>query len=136
MRNALLLSVLLFGASLMMIGCSRHSDFEHPDRPSTEEEEDLQLKDSRMRIESSLLSLDYDEGGVLFSRATDGTISGVRVDDGASFDFDPEAPSLHINGVDHPLMSAKLAKETPTGRWYRLTLADGTTDVYIVIMNI
>ncbi|MDE5566964.1 MAG: hypothetical protein K2I89_08490 [Muribaculaceae bacterium] len=103
------------------------------DRPSSSPREDEQLKDARMRISGDALTLNYADGGILFSRSGDGTISAVRVSDGVGFDYTPDPPKLLINGVETGLSSGELIKKDGTTEWHKLTMADRMTEIYIVV---
>ena len=112
--------------------CSSRSIHE-PVRPSTDPVENPQLRDPSMRISGAPITLNYDDGGVLFSRTADGTISGVRVSDGVGFDYNPTTKLLTINGVPIAISSAQLAATDGTTEWHELTLADQKTVIYIVV---
>ena len=116
----------------LSVACSSRSIHE-PDRPSTDPVENPQLKDASMRISGTPLTLNYDDGGILFSRTAEGTISGIRVSDGVGFEYSLSAKSLQINGVQVALSSAELVKKEGATEWHRLTLADGTTNICIVV---
>ena len=73
--------------------CSKHT-VEPPQRPSSEPDISSELLDASTRIDGPLLTLRYDDGGILFSRSSDGVISGVRLNDGIEFEYDPAAPLL------------------------------------------
>ena len=103
------------------------------DRPSSSPREDEQLKDARMRISGDALTLNYADGGILFSRSGDGTISAVRVSDGVGFDYTPDPPKLLINGVETGLSSGELIKKDGTTEWHKLIMADRMTEIYIVV---
>lgn len=127
-----LLYIIVLIIYVLSSSCSSRSIHE-PDRPSTDPVENPQLKDASMRISGTPLTLNYDDGGILFSRTADGTISGVRVSDGVGFEYTPSAKALQINGVPTALSSAELVKKEGSTEWHRLTLADGTTNIYIVV---
>lgn len=103
------------------------------DRPSSSPRENEQLKDAGMRISGEVLTLNYDDGGILFSRSGDGTISAVRVSDGVGFDYTPAPPKLLINGVETELSSGELIKKDGSTEWHKLTMADRKTEIYIVV---
>ncbi len=117
------------------VACSgSHHQVEVPDRPSsTESETTAELSDGSMRISGELQTLNYDDGGVIFSRSTDGIISAVRLSDGLGFDYDPATPSLKINGVKVGISSAELLKTADATEWHCVVLDDRKSKVYIVV---
>lgn len=123
--------------TLLLTSCSHNENPVPPVRPGVAEEtESPELSDNSMRIYSPLLTMRYDDGGILFSRDDDGTVSAVRLSDDCRFEFDPSKPSLRINGATIPLTSAELAKETDGCRWYRLLTYDSKEPTYIVIAGL
>lgn len=115
--------------------CSGHKD-NFPDRPVPGGEADeAAAADPSMRIDCDALHLSYNDGGIIFQRSTDGVISGVRLSDGASFDYDPSAPELRINGVVMELSEAKTLKREGTTEWHRLTSRKGDK-IYIVVTDL
>lgn len=124
--------------ALLLTACGHNdNNIIRVDRPgATEETESPELSDNSMRISSSLLTMHYDDGGILFSRDDNGSISAVRLSDECRFEFDPSKPSLRINGADIPLASATLAKENGGCRWYTLLPSDRTEPIYIVISGL
>ena len=111
--------------------CSKHT-VEPPQRPSSEPDISSELLDASTRIDGPLLTLRYDDGGILFSRSSDGVISGVRLNDGIEFEYDPAAPLLKINGVTAELHSARLVQRKDGVEWHQLTRSDRKTDIFIV----
>lgn len=118
---------------LIAVACSHSHPAPEPDRPGQPVKDDPQTTDASMRISGPLLNLLYDDGGILFSRADDGTISGVRISDGLNFEYNQSAPSLKINGVDQPLISAEILSRRNNIEWHRLTLTSSRTPMYIVV---
>ncbi|MDE5555653.1 MAG: hypothetical protein K2J10_10795, partial [Muribaculaceae bacterium] len=80
-----------------------------------------------------IINFKYDDGGFLFSRSTDGSISAIRVNDGLGFDYNPSVPSLKINGVAIAIKSAELLANRNNTEWHRISLADSRQNVYIVV---
>lgn len=124
--------IIAFVCSLISVSCARHS-IDIPERPANETENEPELNDDAMRISGEVMTLRYDDGGVLFCRTADGIISAVRLADDISFLFDPVTPSLKINSTDIRLESATLAKESANCQWYRLVTADRHKNIYIVV---
>lgn len=118
--------------ALVSVSCSSRG-LGDLDRPSSEPIENPQLKDAGMRICGEPLTLNYDDGGILFSRSDDGTISAVRVDDGVGFDYTPAASRLLINGVEIGLSSSEIVKKDGATEWHRLIMSDRKTEIYIVV---
>lgn len=116
---------------ILAVSCSDHT-FTVEDRPASERQDDIQLADPAMRICGDALTLRYDDGGVLFSRTGNGVVSAVRVDDGASFEYDTVSGRLKINGADVAVASSELLKRDGTAEWHRVTLSDNTSVIYIV----
>lgn len=130
-----LLTTLLI--ALLLTACGHNDNNAPVDRPgATEETESPELSDNSMRISSSLLTMRYDDGGILFTRNDDGSVSAVRLSDDCRFEFDPSKPSLRINGAAVPLADARLAKENDGCRWYRLQPSDSKEPTYIVIAGL
>lgn len=111
--------------------CSGHS-VEVADRPSSEPDISPELSDPSSRIAGSPLTLRYDDGGILFSCSDRGVIGAVRLSDGVSFEYDPTAVSLTINGVALDLYEACLLQRRDNVEWHRLTLDDRKTTIFIV----
>lgn len=86
-----------------------------------------------MRITGDLVNFVYDDGGILFSRSTDGTISAVRLRDGLTVDYKPDVSSLKLNGVDIAVSAAELLASKNNTEWHRITLSDRRQTVYIVV---
>ena len=86
-----------------------------------------------MRITGDLVNFIYDDGGILFSRSTDGTITAVRLRDGLTVDYKPDVASLKLNGVDIAVSSAELLASKNNTEWHRITLSDRRQTVYIVV---
>ncbi len=122
--------VVLFWA-LLMASCGGRKDEPH-DRPGKEPAVNPELADASMRISGSLLTMRYEDGGILFSRDSKGVISAVRLSDECRFEFDPSLPSLRINGGDVPLVSAELLQQKDGCSWHRLTVSGENEVVYIV----
>lgn len=117
---------------ILSVSCSSRS-LGDLDRPTSSPREDQQLKDASMRISGEPLTLNYDDGGILFSRSDDGVISAVRLYDGVGFDYTPDPPALLINGVQTELSSGEIIKNDGATEWHKLTLADRKTEIYIVV---
>ena len=123
--------------TILLASCSHSYSNAPVNRPGAPEtSESAELADYSMRISSPMLTLRYDDGGILFSLDDDGKISAVRLSDDCRFEFDPAAPSLRVNGSTIPLACATLAKENNGCRWYRLTSPDSPAPIYIVIAGI
>lgn len=86
-----------------------------------------------MRITGDIVNFVYDDGGILFSRSTDGTISAVRLRDGLTVDYKPDVSSLKLNGVDIAVSAAELLASKNNTEWHRITLSDRRQTVYIVV---
>ena len=127
-----LLHSLLLVAILLLAACS-HGSSPEPDRPGRPPKEDPESLDPAMRITGDLVNFIYDDGGILFSRSTDGTISAVRLRDGLTVDYKPDVPSLKLNGVDIAVSSAELLASKNNTEWHRITLSDRRQTVYIVV---
>lgn len=120
--------------SVILAACNHHDNNVPVNRPGTAEPvESPELADGSMRISGPVLTMRYDDGGILFSHGDDGTVSAVRLSDEARFEFDPSKPSLRVNGVEIPLTTAETVKETDACRWFRLTTPDHQDPIYIVI---
>lgn len=115
--------------------CGSHND-SFPERlePGAEAEEEIK-SDAAMRIDCDALRLSYDSGGIIFSRSADGVISGVRLADGAAFDYDPAKPELRINGVVLELKEADIIKRSGTAEWHRCVSRRGDK-IYIVVNDL
>ena len=122
---------------ILLVSCSHSYSNAPVDRPGAPEtSENAELDDYSMRISSPMLTLRYDDGGILFCLDDDGTVSAARLSDDCRFEFDPSTPSLRVNGATIPLASATLAKENNDCRWYRLTTPDSPDPIYIVIAGL
>ncbi len=117
---------------LSLAACS-HGSSPEPDRPGKPPKEDPESLDPAMRITGDLVNFHYDDGGILFSRSTGGEISAVRLSDGLTVDYNPETPSLKLNGVDIAVNSAELLASKNGTEWHRITLSDRQQTVYIVV---
>lgn len=118
--------------AMMLTSCGGHHP-ETPERPGTGQTVSPELSDGSMRICGSLLTLSYDDGGILFSRNSNGVISAVRLADECRFDFDPSVPELKVNGVAVGLAGASPVQEKESAIWYRLDLTAVDDPVYIII---
>lgn len=127
-----LLHCLLPAFILLMASCS-HGSSPEPDRPGKPPKEDPESLDPAMRITGDLVNFVYDDGGILFSRSTDGTISAVRLRDGLTVDYKPDVSSLKLNGVDIAVSAAELLASKNNTEWHRITLSDRRQTVYIVV---
>lgn len=105
-----------------------------PDRPGgSEYDYQQELSDASMRFDGLGISLKYDEGGILFDESTDGCISITRLSDDYRVEFNPQTPSLLINGVAMKLAAVSLDAENNGVRWYRLTIDGSDLPVFIVV---
>lgn len=131
MNRFVSISALTLG--LLLAACSNHSDTVI-ERPGGQPVSETALLDGAMRIESSQLTLRYDDGGILFNKDINGTISAIRLADDARFTFNPDAPTLSINGVSIAVARSEEAKRQDATTWYRIT-TDNASDakVYIVV---
>lgn len=127
------LSAALLTAIILLLAACSHNSAAEPERPGQAPKEDPELSDASMRITGPIINLKYDDGGILFSRSTDGTISAIRVTDGLGFDYNPSVPSLKINGVDIAIKSAELLANRNNTEWHRISLSDSRQNVYIVV---
>lgn len=122
----------ILAATALLYSCSSRS-IEPEQRPGQGNKDEEQLSDNSMRISGSPLELNYDDGGILFSKSTDGVISGIRLADGRSFDYNPAEPSLKINGVELDIFKAEKLQQKGTAEWHHILLSDRKTNVYIVV---
>lgn len=127
------LSAPILTALILLLAACSHNSQPEPDRPGQAPKEDPELSDASMRITGPIINFKYDDGGILFSRSSDGTISAIRVSDGLGFDYNPSVPSLKINGVDIAIKSAELLANKSSTEWHRISLADSRQNVYIVV---
>ena len=102
-----------------------------PERPSSGEPDDPELLDDGMRISGEVLSMRYDDGGILFSITPEGKISAVRLADDIGFVFDPTGPALSVNDKAVGLDSAEMIKEADGCKWFKLIAAGGRQKIYI-----
>lgn len=127
------LSISLLTALILFLAACSHNSTAEPDRPGQPPKEDPELSDASMRITGPIINFKYDDGGIMFSRATDGTISAIRLSDGLGFDYNPSVPSLKINGVDIAIASSELLANRNNTEWHRISLSDSRQNVYIVV---
>lgn len=132
------LMIAVFAVVLTACGSSDSPErTDRPDRPERPTEKgDGELDDDAMRISGEVLTLRYDDGGVLFSRTADGVISAVRLADDMRFEYDPSGPSFEVNGRNIVLSSARLERKAGDTEWHRLVIADGNKTVYVVVDGI
>lgn len=127
----------IIAATILLVACSHNEKSLPDDRPGDPVPADNpELADNSMRITGPLLTLRYDDGGILFSRDNNGMVSAVRLSDEARFEFDPAKPSLHVNGAEIILSAAETLKEKDGCRWYRLTTSDTSQPTYLVISGL
>lgn len=128
----MMLNILTLSLLLVFAGCS-HRSYEMPERPSSGEPDDPELLDDGMRISGEVLSMRYDDCGILFSITPEGKISAVRLADDIGFVFDPAGPALSVNGKAVGLDSAEMIKEADGCKWFKLITAGGRQKIYIVV---
>ena len=119
----------------VLISCGSHNDsFHERFEPGAEAEEEVKA-DPSMRIDCDALRLSYADGGIIFQRSSDGVISGIRLADGAAFDYDPAKPELMINGVAMDLKEAEIIKRSGSTEWHRCLSRRGDK-IYIVVSDL
>lgn len=123
--------IIIIIALLASAACSSHT-VDVPDRPSSEPDINPELSDGSTRISGPILTLHYDDGGIIFSRSADGVISAVRLSDGVGFEYDTSAKTFRINGADVALQDCRLLQKKDGVEWHQLKLSDRKTDIFIV----
>ena len=122
------------------------SNLPEPERPGHNPADiAAELNDPTPRYNYGGIALRYDDGGILFTRHTDGTtvitnldgIDRVTLSPGTMLgDSSFSSPRLTIGATELPVLSLSLLKRNGKAAWYRAMFPDSTSTIIVLPTDI
>lgn len=130
-----LLSVCAF---LSLVGCS-HTD-SMPDRPGNggqqQQSHDPALDDASVRAVTPLVTLRYEDGGVIFGQRTSGALYAVDIETGSSVEVDTVERTVLVDNQILNLSEFSVAKKADGKVWITGKVPGGGADSVIFVTRL
>lgn len=147
--------LVIFSLVIALASCGHADDHERIDpttttgeeggRPGASDSNDFstELADDTWRFTLGELALRYDRGGMLFTTLADGTTKITDLNGADIVEFNPELPSLKVNGTTVEIISLSLLKTAPIAtpdstqgttltHWYRIATPTTSSCVMVI----